>query len=83
MRVVAVVASAVIETTQISGEVGRNISFLVCRLETNRLDEWLPLYRLTAVSFVIGEAHVAIIDRSFIEEHPLALAWRSLQYGSW
>jgi hypothetical protein len=32
---------------------------------------------------VIGEAHVAIIDRPFIQEHPVASAWRSRQYGSW
>ena len=83
VRVVALVASAVIGTTQISGEVGRNILFPACRRETNRPDEWLPLYRLTAVSFVIGEAHVVVIDRSVIEEHPVALAWRSRQHGSW
>jgi hypothetical protein len=83
VRVVALVASAVIGTTQISGEVGRNISFPACRRKTNRLDEWLPLYRLTAVSCVIGEAHVAIIDKPFIQEHPVASGWRSRQYGSW
>jgi hypothetical protein len=56
---------------------------IACRREANRLDEWLPLYRLTTVSCVIGEAHVVIIDRSFIPEHPLASGWRSRQHGSW
>jgi hypothetical protein len=83
VHVVAVVASAVVETTQISGEVGRKISFPACRRATNRPDEWLALYRLTVVSFVIGEAHGVIIDRSSIQEHPVALAWRSRQHGSW
>jgi hypothetical protein len=82
MRVVAVVAPAVIETTQISDEAGRNISFPACGRPPNRADEWHPLDRLTAVSCVIGEAHAAIIDRSFITEHPLALAWPSRQHGS-
>jgi hypothetical protein len=81
--VAAAVASAVIETTQISNEVGRNISFPACGRQPKRPDEWLPLYRLTAVSFVIGEANVVIIDRSFIKDHPLALAWRSRHRGSW
>jgi hypothetical protein len=36
VRVVALVASAVIGTTQISGDVGRNISFPVCRRETEQ-----------------------------------------------
>jgi hypothetical protein len=83
VRVVAVVAPAVIETTQILDEVGRNISFPACARQPNRPDEWHPLYRLTAVSCVIGEAHVVIIDRSFIKEHPLAFAWPSRQHGSW
>ena len=32
--------------------------------------------------FVTGEAHMVIIDKSFIKEHPLAFAWRSRQHGS-
>ena len=74
---VAVVAAAVIETTQMLDEVGRNISFPVCGRQQNRPDEWHPLYRLTAVSCVIGEAHAVI------KEHPLAVAWPSRQHGSW
>jgi hypothetical protein len=83
VRVVAVAAIAFIETTHISGEVGRNISFPACRREKNRPDEWLALYRLSAVSCAIGEAHVVIVDRSSIQVHPLALSWRSRQRGSW
>jgi hypothetical protein len=82
VRVEAVVAMAFIETAHIWGEGGRNISFATCRRGTNRLDEWLALYRLTAASFMIGEAHVVIIDRSFIRKHRLALAWRTRHHGS-
>jgi hypothetical protein len=83
MRVVAVVAPTVIETTQTLDEVGRNVSFPACGRRPNRPDEWHPLYRLTAVSCVIGGALEVIVDRSFITEHPLAVAWPSRQLGSW
>jgi hypothetical protein len=41
------------------------------------------LYRLTAMSCVIGEARVGIIDRSFIQERPLDCASRSGEHESW
>jgi hypothetical protein len=46
-----------------------------------RLSE--ALYRLTAMNYVIGEALVGIIDRSFIQDRPLDCASRSGKHESW
>ena len=83
MRAVLTTASAVSETTQIWGEVRENISRAPTKGERAGCVASAALYRLSAVSCVIGEARVGVIDKSFIGERPLDCGWRSGPHKSW